>query len=311
MKKGRNETDGAAREGFLSDEYPFRSRFLEVRGARMHYLDEGSGHPVVMVHGNPTWSFYYRNLVRSLAGNFRCIVPDHVGCGLSDRPERHDLSLKGRIDDLQFLVNKLDLPSFDLVVHDWGGAIGMGLAVRVPERVRRIVILNSAAFRSGRIPLRIAACRAPGIGRFAVQGMNLFLRSARVMGTTKPGGLSGEVWRGYLHPYRSRAERAAIAAFVEDIPLHRGHPSYATLRHVEEGLARLREKPVFLAWGARDFCFTTHFYRRYLQHFPDAVRVLYSAAGHFVLEDASPDIERRIGDFLAAPDPARAAPAGA
>lgn len=310
---GTAASPGAADRGvepLVSPEYPFRPNFLDARGVRMHYLDEGTGHPVVMVHGNPTWSYYYRNLVRALAGRFRCIAPDHIGCGLSSRPARHDVSLKGRIDDLAHLVDRLALPRFDLVVHDWGGAIGLGLATRMPERIHRVVILNSGAFRSGRIPLRIAACRVPGFGRFAVQRMNLFLLAARRMGTCKPGGFPDEVWRGYLHPYRRAADRAAIADFVADIPMERHHPSYGTLRHIEERLVSLRDKPVFLAWGARDFCFTLHFFRRYLQYFPDAVRIVYSAAGHFVLEDAAPDIERRIGEFLAAPDPPRAAPGG-
>src|SRR6476661_3104523 len=130
-------------------EYPFAPHSFTRPHGRMNYLDEGSGDPIIMLHGNPTWSFYYRNLVLALRGSYRCIVPDHIGCGLSDKPAEtlYDYSLKSRIDDLERLVDTLELTEkITLVLHDWGGMIGMAYAVRHPERIARLVFLNTGAF---------------------------------------------------------------------------------------------------------------------------------------------------------------------
>src|SRR4051812_13367564 len=129
--------------------YPFTPHAFPRHGLRLSYLDEGAGDPVVMLHGNPTWSFYYRNLVLGLRDQYRCVVPDHIGCGLSDKPPEslYDYSLKSRIDDVEALLDSLNLrANLTLVVHDWGGMIGMGFAARHPERVKRIVAINTGAF---------------------------------------------------------------------------------------------------------------------------------------------------------------------
>lgn len=137
--------------------YPFRSHYATIEGRRYHYLDEGGGPVVLMVHGNPTWSFYWRNLVKALRGRYRVIVPDHIGCGLSEKPTLADYGyrLADRIGDLRALVEQLDLTEVTLVAHDWGGAIGLGTAVALPDRFRRFALLNTGAFRSKAMPLRI------------------------------------------------------------------------------------------------------------------------------------------------------------
>ena len=133
----------------LKKNYPFTGRYLDLDGLRYHYLDEGEGPLVVMVHGNPSWSFYYRNLVLALRDRFRCIVPDHIGCGFSDKPgdERYDYTLAQRVADLERLLEHVGgSEKVTLVLHDWGGMIGMAWAARHPERIARLVILNTAAF---------------------------------------------------------------------------------------------------------------------------------------------------------------------
>ncbi|WP_279384383.1 alpha/beta fold hydrolase [Geotalea toluenoxydans] len=123
----------------ITKHYPFTGNYLDLNGLAYHYLDEGSGDPVVMVHGNPSWSFYYRNLVLALRDRYRCIVPDHMGCGFSDKPDddRYDYTLPRRVDDLERLLDHLQLSkNVTLVVHDWGGMIGMAYAVRHPERIK-------------------------------------------------------------------------------------------------------------------------------------------------------------------------------
>lgn len=285
---------------WLAQLYPFAPKsFLTPKGARLSYLDEGprADHAVLMLHGNPTWSFYYRDLVQRLAPTQRCIVPDHVGMGLSDKPENYDYSLAGRIADLEALVDSLRLRSIDLVVHDWGGAIGFGLAARRPERIGRIVILNTVAFAVNRIPARIALCKMPVIGPWLVRGANGFAGPATWMAMHRRALMTDER-RGYLFPYDSWANRVAVSAFVRDIPMHPSHPSWAALAEAEKGLARFRDRRALIVWGGRDFCFDDRFLARWREYLPAASVHRIADAGHYVLEDAREDVVPRIADFL-------------
>ncbi|WPJ95703.1 alpha/beta fold hydrolase [Coraliomargarita algicola] len=279
-------------------EYPFASHELSLRsGATMHYVDEGAGPVVIMLHGNPTWSFYYRNLVKELqAAGFRCIVPDHIGCGLSDKPEDYNYTLKQRIEDIEELIDYLGIEHFSLVVHDWGGAIGCGVAGRRPEALDQLVLLNTGAFLSKRIPFRIAAIKLPVWGEFVIRALNGFAGPAATMAVKTP--LKPAVKRGILWPYRSWRDRVAVWNFVKDIPLHEGHPSYATLREVELGLAKLADKPIQLVWGARDFCFSMHFHDRFRAFFPQSESQVYPKHGHYILEDGGREVWQQIVAFL-------------
>ena len=291
MSASRN---AAARDKLrgLEAEYPFASRDLELDGARLHYIDEGprGGEPLVFVHGNPTWSFLWRNLVKGLSGTRRCIALDHVGCGLSDKPQDYEYRLARHVANLERLLDELALERITLVVHDWGGAIGIGAAVRRPERIARLVVMNTAAFTGGRAPLRIRACRTPLLGALAVRGFNAFARAATVMATEKPGGLELEVARGLLAPYDSWDARIATLRFVEDIPLSSSHPSWSTLAEIERGLPRLASKPMCLIWGARDWCFTPRFLAEWRRRFPNAEVHVAERAGHLVMEDARDEV---------------------
>ncbi len=280
--------------------YPFTSRYLDVPGGRLHYLDEGAGETLVMVHGNPTWSFYYRRLIAEFRASHRVIVPDHLGCGLSDKPQAFSYRLRDHIDNLERLLERTPNEPLTLIVHDWGGAIGLGYAARHPERVARLVILNTAAFRSSRIPLRIAACRIPGFGPLAVRGFNAFARCALFMATNHPERLTPAIRAGLVAPYDSWAHRVAVQRFVEDIPLSPQHPSYATLTEVEAGLAHFVQTPLLIQWGARDWCFNDHFLAEWRERFPQAEVDVYADAGHYVLEDAHERIIPRLKAFLEA-----------
>lgn len=286
-------------------EYPFQGKLFEQPGAQksggsvqMHYLDEGEGPVVLMLHGNPTWSFFYRNLVNTLvAAGFRCIAPDHVGCGLSDKPRSYTYTLKRRIEDIERLVDYLGIRRFSLVVHDWGGAIGCGLAGRRPESLEKLVVLNTAAFRSKHIPWRIAAVKAPVIGEAIIRGVNGFAWPATWMAvSSKP--LDPAVKSGYLWPYRNWADRVAVWNFVKDIPLQKRHCSYAALLEVETELSRLKDKPVQIVWGGKDFCFNGHFFKRWCELFPEAETHLYEECGHYILEDGGNKVLTQISSFL-------------
>jgi haloalkane dehalogenase len=280
--------------------YPFQSREITLDGHRYHYIDEGAGPVLLMVHGNPTWSFYWRDLVQAFKKNYRVIAVDHIGCGLSDKPSPADYSyrLAQRVADLNHLIEKLDLRQITLVAHDWGGGIGMGAAVAAPERFARFVLMNTAAFRAEKCPWPIHICHIPVLGQVAIQGLNLFARSATRMTVCKPERMTPAVVAGYLAPYDSWANRAAVYRFVCDIPLRPSHPSYQTLLDIEQGLAQFRHHPVCFIWGMQDWCFSPKFLERFREFLPQAEVHRLADAGQYVVEDAHEQIVPLMEAFL-------------
>jgi cis-3-alkyl-4-acyloxetan-2-one decarboxylase len=280
--------------------FPFAPHTFEPRpGLHLRYLDEGprDAPVIVMVHGNPTWSFYYRSLVLALRDRFRCIVPDHIGCGLSDKPQTgYDYCLEQRIADLGALVDSLGVKRAHLIVHDWGGPIGLGMARRRPDFVDRLIVLNTAAFRSRRIPKRIALCRLPWLGALLVRGLNGFSGAAVHMAVERP--LPPAVREAMLWPHRSWADRIAVHQFVRDIPLGPGHRTQPEIDAIGESLATYRDQPVLIVWGMRDWCFDPEFLAEWRRRLPGARVVELSDAGHWLLEDAPADVAREVRDFL-------------
>jgi haloalkane dehalogenase len=287
--------------------YPFASHWLDLGGHQLHYLDEGQGPVLLLVHGNPTWSFYWREVIRGLRDRYRIVVPDHVGCGLSDKPpaSQYSYRLAQRIGDLRRLVELLDLTQITLVAHDWGGPIGMGVAVADPRRFSRFVLMNTAAFRARRCPWRIRLCHIPGLGPVAVQGLNLFAKGAVRMAAERRERMTGAVRAGLLAPYNSWSNRVAVLRFARDIPLKPTHPSYQTLVDVENGLRQFSQHPVALIWGMRDWCFSQEFLDRFLDFFPNAEIHRLHDAGHYLIEDAHERIVPLLEDFLQRTPPVR------
>jgi haloalkane dehalogenase len=281
--------------------YPYASQYLSLDGPRMHYVDEGAGETLLFVHGNPTWSFYWHPLITPLREKFRCIAPDHIGCGLSDKPADYNFTLAQRIDDLVQLVEHLDLRGVTLLVHDWGGAIGLGTALRMPERFARIVLFNTGAFPPPFFPVRIRICRTPILGRVALQGFNAFSRGALTMATEKPERMTPAVKAGLLAPYDSWANRAAVYGFVKDIPANPRHPTWQTLESIERGLPTLADRPMQMFWGMRDWCFRPECLDRFAEIFPQADIHRFDDAGHYVVLDAHEQILPPLEEFLAQP----------
>lgn len=288
---------GERRAGFEA-EYPFASHWFRTTAGVQHYLDEGQGPLLLMVHGNPTWSFAWRKLVTELSRDHRVIAIDHLGCGFSEKPQQRELyCLELHIQRLSELVRLLDLSNVTLFAHDWGGAIGMGCAGRMPERFARFVLMNTGAFRSQAMPTRIAACRIPLLGELGVRGMNLFARAALTMAVTRP--LPKPARAGLVAPYDSWANRIAVHEFVQDIPLSPRHRSYQTLTDVEQSLAQFRDRPVQFIWGMRDWCFTPQdFLQPFRSHFPNARVLELPQAGHYVFEDATDEVIAASRAFL-------------
>jgi pimeloyl-ACP methyl ester carboxylesterase len=275
-----------------------------VHGQRLHYLDEGprDAPPVLMLHGNPTWSFYYRNLVMALRDHFRCIVPDHLGCGLSDKPDdsHYDYRLKSRIADVDALVKHLDLEApLTLVVHDWGGAIGFAWAVEHPGRIKNLVVLNTAAFprpAAKKMPVALSLVRDSAFGAFLVRRFNAFSAIAARVAFKKP--VSRAVRKAYTLPYDSPRNRIATLKFVQDIPLSEKDPGYDILINTAKRLHLLQEKPCLVAWGEKDFVFDAPFLNQWIDYFPDAEVHRFPDCGHYVLEDGGQALIDTIVNFI-------------
>ncbi len=286
--------------------YPWPGRYLNIQGAeslkegeilRMHYLDEGTGEPLLMVHGNPTWSFYWRTLVADLSKDYRCIVPDHIGCGLSDKPQDWSYRLEDHIENLSILIEALDLHDVTLVVHDWGGAIGFGAALKHSNRIKRLVIFNTAVFL-GPVPFSIRMCRWPMLGPAMVQGLNGFIRVGLIRAIADRSRMKGGVGAGYLAPYNSWNNRIAHLQFIRDIPLEDDHPTRRVIQELDNRTGELNHLPAVFIWGEKDFVFTTAFLEKWLEKFPDPEVHILAEAAHFVVEDAHEKILPIVRGFL-------------
>lgn len=289
--------------------YPFTSRWLKLPDGRLHYLDEGpdrneAAHSrgcLLFVHGNPTWSFHWRRLIQALRDRYRCVAMDHLGCGLSDKPRRW-LTLKDHLENLTSLIDHLcpRASPITLLAQDWGGAIGLGAMLRMPERLQRIVLFNTGAFPPPYIPWRIRVCRVPVLGQVAVQGGNLFSRAALRMTLARCRRLEPAVAAGYLAPYNQWANRRAVYGFVRDIPSGPHHPTWHLLAHIDQQLSSLAGVSATILWGMRDWCFRPDCLQRFVQAWPDAQVHRLADVGHWVVEDAPAESLAIVEQFLAA-----------
>ena len=280
--------------------YPFRSHWHTRDNVRMHYVDEGAigGDTLLFVHGNPTWSFLWRNLIIPLSEQARTIAIDHVGCGLSDKPQRYPYHLAQHTDNLIDFIERKDLQNVTLVAHDWGGPIGLGAALALRDRFVRLVLLNTGAFPPPFFPWRIRVCRTPLLGRIAVQRFNLFARAAIRMAVENHERMTPEIKAGMLYPYDSWSHRRAIYEFVRDIPAGPRHPTHQRLENLEQQLPQLADLPTLLLWGMRDWCFRPECLTRLETLLPQARSVQLAEAGHWCVEDAHEEIVSEIRQWL-------------
>ena len=280
---------------------PVDSHFIEVNGFRMHYLDEGSGPPLIALHGNPTWCFYYRHLVQALKNHFRVIVPDQIGCGLSERNTHQRLRARDRAEQLEVFLELLGIERFSLVMHDWGGPIGTFMALKNLKKVEKLVYLNTTMTEIQSLPRFIRAAANPWLGKIFTQYTRHFLRWTCRMGANIP--LNQQTVQGYMDPYQSVKDRSAIWGFVDDIPFNTTHPTHTDMLTLEKDLPKLKDTPIQVIWGMKDLCFHPKMLRRLLRHFPHAELLEIPDASHLVLEDA-PDLAcQTISEFLRKRDP--------
>ena len=225
----------------------------------------------------------------------RVVAVDHIGCGLSDKPQQHRLlHLDRHIANLVEVIDRLDLRETTLVAHDWGGAIGLGAALARPDRFRAFVLFNTGAFPPPFIPWRIRACRLPGVGSWCIRRLNLFARAALWMAVAKPERMTPAVRAGLLAPYDSWAHRIAIDRFVQDIPGRRASHLADARADIERRLRQFADRPCQLIWGMQDWCFRPLCLERLQQIFPAAEVHRLADASHYVVEDAHEQIVPRM-----------------
>ncbi|MEA9844713.1 alpha/beta fold hydrolase [Xanthomonas campestris] len=290
--------------------YSFTPHRLQVRpGVSMSYLDEGprDGEVVVMLHGNPSWSYLWRHLVSGLSDRYRCIVPDHIGMGLSDKPDdapdaqpRYDYTLQSRVDDLDRLLQHLGITGpITLAVHDWGGMIGFGWALSHHAQVKRLVITNTAAFPlppEKPMPWQIAMGRHWRLGEWFIRTFNAFSSGASWLGVSRR--MPAAVRRAYVAPYDSWKNRISTIRFMQDIPLSPADQAWSLLERSAQALPSFAGRPAFIAWGLRDICFDKHFLAGFRRALPQAEVMAFEDANHYVLEDKHEVLVPAIRAFL-------------
>ena len=285
--------------------YPFTPKQFQPRpGLSMSYLDEGprDGEVVVMLHGNPSWSYYWRTLVSGLSDKYRCIVPDHIGMGFSDKPDDadYDYTLQSRVDDVEALLKHLGITGpVTLAVHDWGGMIGFGWALSHAAQVKRLVVTNTAAFplpQAKPMPWQIALGRDWKFGALIIRAFNAFSSGASYLGVERR--MPAEVRRAYVSPYNNWKNRISTVRFMQDIPLGTQDKAWPLLEEAGRRLPEFADRPAFLGWGLKDFVFDKHFLAGFRAALPDAEVHAYDDAGHYVLEDKHELLVPLIRDFL-------------
>ena len=285
--------------------YPFTPKQFQVRpGLSMSYLDEGprDGEVVVMLHGNPSWSYYWRTLVSGLSDKYRCIVPDHIGMGFSDKPDDadYDYTLQSRVDDVEALLKHLGITGpVTLAVHDWGGMIGFGWALSHAAQVKRLVVTNTAAFplpQAKPMPWQIALGRDWKFGALIIRAFNAFSSGASYLGVERR--MPADVRRAYVSPYNNWKNRISTVRFMQDIPLGTQDKAWPLLEEAGRRLPEFADRPAFLGWGLKDFVFDKHFLAGFRAALPNAEVHAYDDAGHYVLEDKHETLVPLIRDFL-------------
>ncbi|MDQ6661152.1 MAG: alpha/beta fold hydrolase [Chloroflexota bacterium] len=283
--------------------FPFVPHYYAVNGFKMHYVDEGSGEPFVLVHGDPTWGYLYRAFIAPLSQQYRCIVPDHMGMGKSGAaPDLYPYRLWHHIANLESLLLHLDLHQITLVLHDWGGPVGLGVAIRHPERIKRLVLSNTWAFApwpGGPFPRLLELIRSERGEKFVLE-KNGYLEPALMGTVAHMENLTPVVLNAYQAPFPTPESRCALLCWSRDIPLNESDPSYGEMKRIEAGLSHFRHIPVLLLWGMKDPILGVEVLHQWQRLYPQATTHELVDASHFVQEDAPKEMLHWIKEFVEA-----------
>jgi haloalkane dehalogenase len=287
-------------DGDFGGTFPYEARYTNVGGVRLHYVDEGprDARPLLMLHGNPTWSYMYRRPIALLSeGGHRCVALDHMGFGRSDKPpELRRYRLATHIENAAGLLDALDLTDVTLVMHDWGGPIGIGAALERPERVRALVVMNTWAWElPSFLPPFLREFRTDGLGEILALAGNLLVESI-------PGGMARRepdppMMAAYRAPFPDYWSRVGTLAFPRDIPLTERDPSAVAMARIQEGLPRLG-LPLLVVWGMRDRVFQPVFIEQWRELAGEARVVELHDASHYVVEDRPDAVASAVDEFI-------------
>ena len=270
--------------------FPFTSRFFSVGKHRLHYVDEGQGPVLLLMHACPLWAFSFREVIRTFSSDYRVIALDQMGFGLSDKPADFDYRLEMHADHLEMFVHSLGLTDITLIMHGRGSTIGMAYAVRNPDNIRAFVTLNAMGFTGFFLPWRLQVCRIPWLGAKIVLGLDLLTREFR--------RYPEAVRDAYSLPFPDRASKISLVRFIEDIPCVPEDDSAQSMLEVETSLWMLREKPASIIWAGKDWLYTKRSFRAWTKYFPEAEVHMIENAGRYIQEDAPDELISLLRDFL-------------
>jgi pimeloyl-ACP methyl ester carboxylesterase len=278
-----------------TNEYPFKHHYFKVNDTTMHYVDEGEGEVLLFVHGTPSWSFEFRNVIKFLSKKYRCIAIDHIGFGLSEKPAKYDYTVQNHTASLLKLITHLQLNQFTMLVHDFGGIIGLAAAEQIPEKIKGLVILNTWC-RSiqdepeyKKMKMILGSPLMPLLYRYLNFSAKYILPAA----FGERSRLTPEIHQHFLRPFSKASERNGTIAFAKS--LLRDQDYYAS---IGKKLSILKDKPVLIIWGMKDEFITEKHLLWMQEQFPGSKVVRYDDAGHFVLEEKSVVAGPVIAEFM-------------
>lgn len=275
--------------------YPFANKYINIDGHTMHYIDEGRGETLLFVHGTPSWSFEWRHLIKALSPNYRRIAPDHIGFGLSDKPKDYNYTTKQHATNLEAFISQLGLKNITLIVHDFGGPIGLNYAVKHPENVRRLVICNTWMWDCSNMPgyaKNVKILKSPLLP-FLYKYLNFSAKYAIPMSFGNKKLLTKDIHRMYTNAFGSAAERTGTLGFVKS--LLNEQPWFESLW---QQVDRISQKPTLFIWGMKDAFITEDYLQKFQSKFTNSQTLQLPAAGHFPQEEGVGEIEKKIKDFL-------------
>ena len=276
-------------------EYPFNSNYFMLDAGKMHYIDEGSGDPVVLVHGNPTWSYLYRHMIKGLSQNHRCIAMDHIGFGLSDKPEAWSYLPQKHAENLDVLLESLNLQNITFVVQDWGGPIGLSYALKHPEKIKRLIIMNTWMWSAKGDPHyeKFSGFMGGTVGRFLIRRFNFFARIVMKKAYGDKSKLTKEIHSHYTTPLNTPGKRKGSWVFPKEII-----GSTKWLNELWSQKDKISKKPALILWGMRDIAFREEELKKWEELLTNHTTRTFKDVGHFVQEELGAGICPLVENFI-------------
>lgn len=265
------------------NEYPFESNFFQLPMGKMHYVDEGKGDPIVMVHGNPGWSFEFRNIVKEMSKTQRCIVPDHIGFGLSDKPYDWDYLPESQANNFELFMDSLNLNNITLVVNDWGGPIGLSYALKYPEKIKKLVILNTWMWSVENDPYyqKFSGMMGGSFGKFMIKNFNIFGRMVVKKAVGDKKKLTKNIHKHYYKHLESKKDRKGCYTFPKEII-----GSSEWLNVLWQQREKINSIPTTIIWGMKDIAFREQELNYWTKNWKNPKVIKLEEIGHFPQEEA-------------------------